>query len=162
MVSESIWIVGSSRSGKTTRLINQFNVWMQNKNHVLEKLYTQGSQHSNSVRINNYLHIHQTLPGFLVLAANNENRRRLSDKIIAATQGKYPVRSQTPLGFFQDEVILFWPLIVKSLGLKAQFPVRLRPETEQELATKLWRDSLDTEILQEQGRYLVPFNAPLV
>ncbi|CDN12670.1 Hypothetical cyanobacterial membrane protein, in cluster with PxcA [Richelia intracellularis] len=124
---------------------------MQNKNHVLEKLYTQGSQHSNSVRINNYLHIHQTLPGFLVLAANNENRRRLSDKIIAATQGKYPVRSQTPLGFFQDEVILFWPLIVKSLGLKAQFPVRLRPETEQELATKLWRDSLDTEILRRAG-----------
>ena len=56
-----------------------------------------------------------------------------------------------PLGFFQDEVILFWPLLIQSLNLKAQFPVRLRPETEQELATKLWRSQLDEETLRRAG-----------
>jgi hypothetical protein len=42
---------------------------------------------------------------------------------------------------FQDEVILFWPLLIQLLNLRAQFPVRLRPETEQELATQLWHQS---------------------
>jgi hypothetical protein len=55
------------------------------------------------------------------------------------------------LGFFQDEVILFWPLLVQYLKLKAQFPVRLRPETEQELATRLWRPRLDEGILRRAG-----------
>jgi len=34
---------------------------------------------------------------------------------------------------------------------EAQFPVRLRPETEQELATRLWRPQLDEEILRASG-----------
>ena len=54
-------------------------------------------------------------------------------------------------GFFQDEVILFWPLLIDSLSIKAQFPVRLRPETEQELATKLWSSQLDAEVLRRVG-----------
>lgn len=151
MVSESIWIVGPSRSGKTIRLINHFCIWMQAKQHALEKLYTGESEHNSKNHINNCLDIKQTSAKFLVLSANNENRRRLSDKIITATHGKYPVRCQTPLGFIQDEVILFWPLVVQSLDLKAQFPVQLRPETEQKLAAKLWHNSLDKETQHYKG-----------
>ncbi|MDJ0618660.1 MAG: recombinase family protein [Calothrix sp. MO_192.B10] len=151
MIFDSIWIVGSSRSGKTTRLIEQFAIWMQAEHPIWETFYTNNHQQNSGVHIPKNVHINQTLSGFLVFAANNENRRQLSDKIITSTQGKYPVRCQTPLGFFQDEVILFWPLLIKSLQLKAQFPVRLRPETEQELATKLWRDRLDEETLRRAG-----------
>ncbi|CCH65469.1 Hypothetical cyanobacterial membrane protein, in cluster with PxcA [Richelia intracellularis HM01] len=151
MISESIWIVGPSQSGKTTRLIKQFYVWIQNKYYALENLYTGENEHNSKNHINHCLDIKQTSAKFLVLAANNENRRRLSDKVINDTYGKYPVRCQTPLGFIQDEVILFWPLLVKSLDLKAQFPVLLRPETEQKLAAKLWHKSLDIETQGYKG-----------
>ncbi|WP_407641908.1 recombinase family protein [Calothrix rhizosoleniae] len=144
-------MVGSSRSGKTTRLVEQFAMWMEAENPILPALYTKKNKHNSGIHIPNNLHINQTLSGFLVLAANNENRRQLSDKIMTSTHGKYPVRCQTPLGFFQDEVILFWPLLINLLQLKAQFPVRLRPETEQELATKLWREQLDEETLRRAG-----------
>jgi hypothetical protein len=97
------------------------------------------------------LHLQQSEPAVLVLAANDDNRRELADSIVAATAGKYPIRAKTPLGFFQDEVILFWPLLIQLLNLKAQFPVRLRPETEQELATRLWRSQLEAGILHSVG-----------
>ena len=96
--------------------------------------------------------LNQTEPLILVLAANDDNRRELGDKIVRATGGKYPIRAKTLLGFFQDEIILFWPLLIESLNLKAQFPVRLRPETEQELATKLWQERLNDEVLQALGQ----------
>jgi len=151
VIFDAIWIVGSSRSGKTTRLIEQFGIWMERENPISSALSTKQSKHNSSIHTPNNVHINQRLSGFLVLAANNENRRQLSDQIIASTHGKYPVRCQTPLGFFQDEVILFWPLLIKSLQLKAQFPVRLRPETEQELATRLWDEQLDEATLQRAG-----------
>lgn len=37
--------------------------------------------------------------------------------------------------------MLFWPLVLKALGLQAHFPLRLRPETEQELATQFWQST---------------------
>ena len=64
-----------------------------------------------------------------------------------AVEGTYPVICKTPVGFITDEVLLFWPLLFEQLNLKAQFPLRLRPETEQELATKLWRDRPEWDIL---------------
>jgi hypothetical protein len=132
----SFFIIGTSRSGKTTRLLKLFCDWVnhdsyQNKNH------------------NKNTHLLQAKPGVLVLAANDDNRRLLNDKIVTATAGKYPIRAKTTLGFIQDEVILFWPLLVESLQIKAQFPVRLRPETEQDLATKLWDDYLSEDVLQK-------------
>jgi hypothetical protein len=78
----------------------------------------------------------------LVLAANDDNKRELSDRLALTQLGGYPVLCKTPLGFITDEVILFWPLIFEALNLPARFPLRLRPETEQELATRLWRDRL--------------------
>ncbi|AFY44359.1 recombinase family protein [Nostoc sp. PCC 7107] len=151
MISHSVWIVGNSRSGKTTRLVEHFCRWLQIENHNFELFYTKkgGKKLDNSIF--KPLVLKQTEPGILVLAANDDNRRELSDKIVTKTLGKYPIRAKTPLGFLQDEVILFWPLLIELLHLKAQFPVRLRPETEQELATKLWREQLDAEILRRAG-----------
>ncbi|MEA5579812.1 recombinase family protein [Nodularia harveyana UHCC-0300] len=151
MISHSIWIVGSSRSGKTTRLIENFGDWLQSDNHIVESFYTKNLEKPKGEGIQIVSHLQKTAPGVLVLAANSENRRELADKIVTATEGKYPVRTKTVLGFFQDEVILFWPLLVNSLNLKAQFPLRLRPETEQELATKLWHSRLDTASFRRGG-----------
>lgn len=124
MLSSSIWITGATRSGKTTRLVNQFCQW------VLPAV-TGATQTSVNV---------------LVLSAIGDNRLDLVDRLTAATQGRCPFRATTPLGFFEDEVMLFWSLLIQVLGLKAQFPVRLRPENEQELATHLWREELDQAI----------------
>ena len=66
-----------------------------------------------------------------------------------AVEGTYPVIGKTPVGFITDEVMLFFPLLFEQLNLKAQFPLRLRPETEQELATRLWRNETDWERLCE-------------
>ncbi|WP_341528715.1 recombinase family protein [Nostoc sp. UHCC 0302] len=151
MVSHSLWIVGTSRSGKTARLVEQFCNWVQPENKYIESFYTKNLRLEKAGQTSKFLYLQPTEPGVLVLAANDDNRRELGDKIITNTLGKYPVRAKTPLGFFQDEVILFWPLLIESLELKAQFPVRLRPETEQELATKLWRFQLDEEILRLAG-----------
>ncbi|WP_392480001.1 recombinase family protein [Nostoc sp. C110] len=151
MVSHSVWIVGTSRTGKTARLVEQFCSWVQPEKQHTELFYTNKEARKKGERIPEFLYLKQTEPGVLVLAANDDNRRELGDIIVTSTLGKYPVRAKTPLGFFQDEVILFWPLLINSLNLKAQFPVRLRPETEQELATKLWRSQLDEEILRVAG-----------
>ncbi|MBE9038311.1 recombinase family protein [aff. Roholtiella sp. LEGE 12411] len=151
MVSHSVWIVGTSRSGKTARLVEQFCIWVQTENKYVESFYTKKLGQKKSGHLPKLLDLRPTEPGVLVLAANDDNRRELGDIIVTNTLGKYPVRAKTPLGFFQDEVILFWPLLIQSLNLKAQFPVRLRPETEQELATKLWRSQLDEEILRLAG-----------
>jgi hypothetical protein len=151
VVSDSVWIVGTSRSGKTARLVEQFCNWVKSENQYTESFYTKNSGRKKSSYVPEFLDIKQTEPGVLVLAANDDNRRELGDIIVTSTLGKYPVRAKTPLGFFQDEVVLFWPLLINSLNLKAQFPVRLRPETEQELATKLWRPQLDEEILRIAG-----------
>ena len=115
----SVWITGATRSGKTARLVAQACEWMRVKK-----------------------------SGILVLAAIGDNRTELNDRLTDATQGKFPFQATTPLGFFEDEVTLFWSLLVQHLDLKAQFPVRLRPENEQELATKLWRKQLDQAIAE--------------
>lgn len=151
MVAHSVWIVGASRSGKTTRLVEQFCRWLQGENPYIESFYTKKAVPSKNKGTAKFSYLHQTEPGVLILAANDDNRRELGNIIVTKTLGKYPVRAKTPLGFFQDEVILFWPLLIQSLQLKAQFPVRLRPETEQELATKFWRSHLNEEILRRAG-----------
>ncbi|BAY09123.1 hypothetical protein [Calothrix sp. NIES-2098] len=151
MVAHSVWIVGSSRSGKTTRLVNQFCSWVQGNHQANGSFYTNQKEQKKGKQLVKGLELRQAEPGVLLLAANDDNRREFGDRIVTATLGKYPVRAKTPLGFFQDEVILFWPLLIQSLNLNAQFPVRLRPETEQELATKLWRSQLDEETLRQAG-----------
>ncbi len=128
--SPPIWVQGSTRSGKTTWLAEWFAAQSVN----LTKMGVGGASAM----------LHP--PGVLVLAATGDGRIELSDHLVRATQGRYPFYATTPLGFFHDEVMLFWSLLIQQLDLKAQFPVRLAPETEQELATQVWRVELDRAI----------------
>ena len=128
-----IWISGTSRTGKTSRLVAEFSNWVRKQ----------------IVRPKNRKSPQNLASAVLVFAANNQNRRQLSDRLIAAVEGTYPVVCKTPVGFVTDEVMLFFPLIFEELKLKAQFPLRLRPETEQELATNLWRKQSDWQALCE-------------
>lgn len=141
--SESIWIVGAARSGKTARLVEQFCIWSQTVKPVPSKVSDGWRSGRRRAR--------QTAPAILVLAANGDNRLELADRIAVATEGKYAFHSTTPFGFFEQEVLLFWPLLVQSLETRAQFPLRLQPETELELAARLWRRELDEGILQQTG-----------
>lgn len=150
MISDSVWIVGCSHSGKTDRLVQQFCTWLQNNSTKRAKSHNRRQMQNSGEQLQKCLNV-QYEPGVLVFAANDDNRRELADRIVAATEGKYPVRAKTPLGFFQDEVILFWPLLIQRLNLKAQFPIRLRPETEQELATELWQTQFNAEIVRSVG-----------
>ena len=125
-VFPSQWISGGTRSGKTRRLVEQFGTLAQALTDPESELPPQP---------------------MLVFAATGDNRITLAEQL-ANQMGQsqsdllptpYPFDSTTPLGFFQDEVILFYPLLVEQLGIPARFPLRLRPETEQELATRLWQ-----------------------
>ncbi|NJM60163.1 MAG: recombinase family protein [Oscillatoriales cyanobacterium RU_3_3] len=143
MVSDSIWIAGSARSGKTTRLIEQFCKWSPN---VKSKPVKLSSSERTGLRA-----IGQTAGSILVLAANGENRLELADRITVATGAKSAFHSTTPFGFFEQEVMLFWPLLIQLLELKTQFPLRLQPETELELAARLWQPELEEGILRQPG-----------
>jgi len=143
VVGDSIWITGATGSGKTTRLVSEFRQWVEGglgRSGQISPLVYRRTRRDR-----------QTAPGILVFAANDDNRRDLAERLTMAIQGRYPVLCKTPLGFFQDEVMLFWPLLIQRLDLKALFPLRLRPETELELATVLWRSDLDQDLLQLPG-----------
>ncbi|MBD2102741.1 recombinase family protein [Leptolyngbya sp. FACHB-261] len=110
-----LWITGPSRSGKTDRLVQFF----------------QDQRLSLTAR-----------QSILALAAHRESRLNLAERLTTATDGQVTVADHTPVGFFQAEVVLFWPLLVQKLDLKAQFPLPLHPENEQELATRVWAKGL--------------------
>lgn len=140
-MSTSLWIIGQVQSGKTTRLVAQYQSWLE----ALKSL-------DQGTAANRWISARQTSrKSILTFAANTANRIDLGHQITNATAGQHPVNLTTPLGFFQDEVVLFWPLLIQQLNLKAQFPLRLRPETEQELATQLWQPELDAGLLQFEG-----------
>lgn len=159
MAAHSVWIMGATRSGKTTQLVNQFCRWVQtgfpptraSAPATAQRLAAQEGLDAFSSSRSRRSSLRQTAASILVFAATGDNRIELADRLTAATQGQCPVQSATPIGFFQDEVLLFWPLLIQQLQLKAQFPVRLRPENEQELATRLWRSQLEPEMLQRLG-----------
>ncbi|MGF1497153.1 MAG: recombinase family protein [Elainellaceae cyanobacterium] len=133
----STWIEGATRSGKTQQLIQQFCDWVGPAADAAHPLRDHVGERGQR--------------GMLVFAANGDNRIELADRLVTAIGGRYPFDSTTPLGFFQDEVLLFWPLVAQQLDLSVQFPIRLRPETEQELATRLWQAELDSGQLQQEG-----------
>ena len=128
----NLWIEGSSRSGKSERLVQQFCDWAE----------TDFAQQPNPQAASQKV---------LVLAVDSQQRRDFSDRLTLATHGRYPVTAVTPLSFFRDEVRLFWTLLVKKLDLKAQFPLLLRVENEQELANQLWKDRIETGTLRMEG-----------
>ncbi|MEM9137139.1 MAG: hypothetical protein AAGB01_07305 [Cyanobacteria bacterium P01_F01_bin.42] len=115
----SRWVTGGVRTGKTRALVEFVSQWWS-------------------------VHSAKTSPdqSVLLFSMNADNRQQTNQKILAATDGAIPLRTSTPLGFFEEEVMLFWPLIVAnpSMGesFPASFPMRLRPEAEQHLAVQLW------------------------
>jgi hypothetical protein len=122
VLGKAIWIEGGTRSGKTDALVAQFLQW-------LDERAVLGEHSRQNAKI-------------LVLAGNDDSKRDLVDRLSAKTHGKYPILAKTTIGFIQEEVLLFYPLLIQKLNLPAHFPLRLRPETEQELATKLWKSAL--------------------
>jgi hypothetical protein len=133
-----MWIEGGTRSGKTDALVSQFCQWLD------ERVVL--SEHSNrDAKI-------------LMLAGNDDSKRDLVDRLTVKTHGKYPIAAKTTIGFIQDEVLLFYPLLIQKLNLPAFLPLRLRPETEQELATKLWKSALESlnwrEIAPSEYRFV--------
>ena len=113
-----LWIEGTTRSGKTTRLIQQLRYWA-----------TQPQADRRSA---------------VFFAASGSNRQAL----VAMAALSAPIQAQkrlttTPIGFFETEVIAHWPMLMQQLNSKAAAPglapLRLRPEKEQELAARLWQ-----------------------
>lgn len=148
--SESLWISGSSRSGKTARLIEQFCHW-SDLGFDLTNVGAGDSLAGERVSLRKRrLIAKQGVPAVLVFAANGDNRIELTDRINIA-KPNLAVQTTTPLAFFENEVTLFWPLLIQQLNLPAQFPLRLRPEAEQEFATQLWRSELDQGIAVKMG-----------
>ena len=91
------WICGPTRSGKTQQLI-EF-----------------ASETGASQR--------QPL---LIFAANGDNRMLLADRLTEALSDRVATFTTSPAGFIQDEIILFWPLLVQQLDtVQAQFPLKL-------------------------------------
>jgi len=107
----SHWISGGANSGKTQALIDWFQA------------ATAGRSPG---------------PRVLALAANSETRWRLMERL--AGVGWPSIDCTTPLGFFEQEVMLFYPRLAERAGLGPQFPLMLRPENEQELAGRLWAE----------------------
>lgn len=108
------WLTGDADTGKTTHLVEAFSKWLDT----------------------------QPASGAVIFAANNTTRRQLTQQLIRAIGSQYPVVVKTPLGFIEDEVSLFSPLWWETLNLTPQFPLRLRSETEQDLALNLWHETL--------------------
>lgn len=127
MSSQSIWLWGSSRCGKTSHLIQQVVQWL-----------AEFSQTSSPSSLTPF----PAGRSILVLTATGETRLRLTDALVRATEGRGAITVTTPLGFFQQEVSLFWALLAQKLSLPVAIPVRLRPETEQMLARQLWEAQL--------------------
>ncbi len=119
VLSDSFWITGSAKSGKTEALIAQLEQWI-------------AAEPATEPRI---LHPH------LVFAANADNRTVLMQRIAQQVKSRETILSTTPLAFFESEVLLFWPLVIQQLELRGYFPYRLRPETEQALALRLWSNA---------------------
>lgn len=127
MTNQPRWLDGVTGSGKTSWLIQQVMDWA-----------TQSQDPAMG----------QTA---LVFAANGDNRLRLAERLTVPLAGVGAVATTTPNGFIQDEVTLFWPLLVDVLGLLPQFPLKLRPENEQELVTACWQEPLVDGTLTVEG-----------
>lgn len=112
-IARSIWITGGALSGKTQTLVD----WFQG----LRDQLPPGSR-------------------VLALAASSETRWALMERLAAV--GWPAIDCTTPLGFFEQEVMLFYPLLAERAGFVPQFPLLLRPENEQELAGQLWGPAL--------------------
>lgn len=128
MSNQNIWIQGESLSGKTNLLIEYFMGWTKTEPALLEQ--PQVASHR-----------------VLALTVNSGQKRIFTERLRLAGGTNYPIECATPRGFLRDQVLLFYPM----LGLEAQFPIMVRVESEQELATNLWQDLLSSGKLAIAG-----------
>ncbi|WP_069791433.1 recombinase family protein [Cyanobacterium sp. IPPAS B-1200] len=129
--NNALWIEGNSRCGKTTALVSQLTQWIKKES----------EQQSTPL-----------LKPPLILAFNRDKRINLQELIFNHTETlNCTIEIKTPSAFMMNEVELFFPLIAKQLNIKSLFPIRLYPETEQELASQLWREDITLEILSLFG-----------
>jgi hypothetical protein len=127
--STLLWFSGPVRSGKTTALIRQYAHWaFHHPQPPVPSGHGQSPPHLESRGT------------ALIFAANGDNRQHLFQMLAQVTGSKALGHTTTPLAFFEDEVELFWPIILAALQVVPQFPLRLRPEMEQVLAAQLWAD----------------------
>lgn len=145
---DSIWFVGPAGSGKTTRLIEQLQRWAG----VQSREFSQRlGQESRGQEKDGQEKDGQEGQPCLVFAASGNNRLSLVERISETLPERYPFDSVTPISFFQNEVVQFWPLLKQKLDLSPQTLLRLHPETEYELAARLWRPELESGQLRQAG-----------
>lgn len=126
------WITGGIRSGKTNALVEFARQWWQ----------------ATSPTDNPNQFVSQSV---LIFAMNGDNRSDVTQRLLTATEGKIPLRSTTPLGFFEEEIRLFWPLIMEQISGVKTLPLRLRPEAEQYLAVQFWGQEALESLIQIEG-----------
>ncbi|MGK7912206.1 MAG: hypothetical protein AB4050_12120 [Synechococcus sp.] len=122
--SQSVWWTGAAGSGKSDRLIQTYARWVDD------------GIDSRTI---------------FVFSASSELRTHLAGQLQTATQNRSIVQAFTPIGFFQREVLLYWPLLQDRLGLLARFPLTIAPENEQELADKLFAKDIDAGQIVVEG-----------
>ena len=120
MSAEHLWIEGNSCCGKTYRLA--------------EKIITSITQSQFPQKP-------------LIISFNQENKKNLGNILLSCDRNIEPQKIRTPSGLMIEDVFLFYPLICQQLSIKPKIPFRLLSETEQELATQLWRSDLTSELL---------------
>lgn len=114
------WISGRSRSGKTYALVREFARWVGQGSSVIPRERS-----------------------LLFLTDTVEGRQAIQREIESQLGSGYAPYITTPLGFMQDEVELFWPLLVQAEAVAPRLPLRLKPETELMWAQRLWQPWLD-------------------
>ncbi len=122
------WISGGSRTGKTFTLVEYFRQWVQ------------AQQIPDQPRLPSYIPCERSL---LLLSDTGEGREHFNAQIKIKVGAGYFAYITTPLGFMQDEVMLFWPLLVQLKAVPPRFPQRLTTEVELEWAKYLWRSDLE-------------------
>ncbi|MDR5638118.1 hypothetical protein RHH25_01720 [Thermosynechococcus sp. PP42] len=110
------WISGGSRSGKTCALVREFAQWVGQDKSVIPRERS-----------------------LLFLTDSVEGRQAIQREIESQLGSGYRPYITTPVGFMQDEVELFWPLLVQTKAVDPHPPLRLKPETELVWAQRLWQ-----------------------
>ena len=82
----------------------------------------------------------------LVLAGNDDSKRSLGDALSAKLAGKanYPISAKTTIGLIQDEVLLFYPLLIQKLNLPYSFSAKIAPRDRTGASNKIVAARLST------------------
>ncbi|MFN3926076.1 MAG: hypothetical protein ACK4QL_01870 [Pseudanabaenaceae cyanobacterium] len=76
----------------------------------------------------------------LVLTVDSKTSCWLRERWLELGRGEAVIKSWQ--GFVEEQVFLFFPLLVESAGLAGKLPISLRVESEQRLARQVWAEEL--------------------